>query len=205
MRAETETDHVVFTVIESKRVSDLENDNFYFQIKLNNNQIWNVKATLQDLVEMRVSVGTPFDLVEENFIPDNPGYSTFKYQTDDQVFQVEGVAESVNSTWKPDPMENPVIEVQSITWRGRTVGLSFYEVKFSDNSIERVYAWYWIGKMISEGDLFFKIGDNRKLVNVKTGLMIAKVGGNPGNFFSDQSAIRQIPIHWNEQIAHFSE
>jgi len=162
----------VATIIESKRYSDLDTNEFHFEIKLNNGQIYKVLASLQDLIDKKLDVDTQLSLIEETFLPDQPGYSHVNYETLDGNFKIEGTAPSIHSHWQPDPIKNPVIEIQAINYVRFGMSNFRYDIKFSDDTWRSIHYLVYPRDVFKTGDQFFKIGENQKLVNVSTGRVL---------------------------------
>lgn len=121
-------------VVSSKRLVDLDKEEYYFEIHLNNGQVHKVKVSLEEALDNVLKPGSVLELLSETYISNNPGFSNFTYQIKDNSFVFKGDARSISSFWTPDPELHPLVTVTEVQWVPREMGFSYWLIKFSDNS-----------------------------------------------------------------------
>src|ERR1700722_7777970 len=97
-------------VVKVTRHGDWQKGEHYFEITLNNHQSFHVQGSIEDLVSEKFYVGLALLLEKEEFIEDEPGYSTFFYGNAEEGIQLQGKAASINSHWIPNLERHPIVE-----------------------------------------------------------------------------------------------
>jgi hypothetical protein len=163
-----------------EKISDWEKGEHYFKINIKNstnelNQVFLVKVPLEDLANDIYYNGLTLVFENEQFIPEDPGYSIFTYKTANGL-EFQGRSESIMSAWMPE--EKTPLEVQSVTrdkW-----GVSYrIAVVFSNN--KKIYLPLDDINLFRPGDKYFQASSNL-FVNVDSGKLVnikLKQGGPP--------------------------
>lgn len=169
-RAKPKGSSDIVTVKSVKRFSDLDQEKYYFEVVLNNEQTFQVPVSLDDLVQNKISVGMHFQLTEEKYVSTKPGLSTFTYTSLDGSIQLINDFDSINSHWVPTDFDQMIELTQKWVWRSGMSNIN-YSVKFSDGTGWNVGADVYNSGIFNLSDKFFKVQPNF-LVNKADGRVI---------------------------------
>lgn len=183
----TENKLPIYTVTEVQRYSDLDTDQYFFKLILNNYHFFNLEVTLNDLINKKIYKDQDFLLISESFIKTQPGKSAFIYESLDASIQLKGEFDSINSNWQPDGSENIVTIVRKDGYYA--MGRFYNLIYFSDNSYTNNRDMFLNAEI---GDSFFQIkppkGQNVSfLVGIKDGRLILDNNDNK----------RFITVNWH--------
>lgn len=168
--AKPKLSHALHTVNEVKRHSDLDKDEYFFEVTLDNQQTFKVPASLEELQNNKILVGMSFKLINEAFVPNKPGFSSFNYASSDEAIQMAGDFASVQSHWIPSESHPKIELTEKITRRSGMSNFNFI-IRFSDGSGWNIGYDMFNKGIFNKGDQFFKVAPTI-LVNKKTGRVI---------------------------------
>lgn len=166
----------VVLVEKVSRYSDLDNNIYHFKVTLDNQQTFEVPASMDDLLGEKINVGMPFQLKGEEFLPEMPGFSTFTYSSLDGTIQLIGSFPSIQSHWTPSESQESVVVTRKWSQRSGMSNITFW-VGFSDDSSRGVTYADYSSDLYKEGNKYYKIpppeGEKADiLVEVATGRII---------------------------------
>jgi hypothetical protein len=156
-------------VSQVSRHSDLDKNEFFFNVTLKNGQTFQLPASLEELQSKKIDIGMPFEFVGEEFVTASPGRSTFTYRNAEKNIQLQNEFNSISSHWHPDGSQPVITLTEKFAVRGGMSNFS-YNIRFSDGSGWGVPYQYFSG-LFTKGDSFFKVRSD-VLVNVATGRVI---------------------------------
>jgi hypothetical protein len=189
-----EQESELFTVKDVKRTSDLDNDRYFFAVRLNNGHSFEVSATLEDVLNEKIYSGQYFQLVSEDFVAEDPGRSAFVYKSTDGTTELKGIFRSIRSHWHPSGSEKIVTITKKDGYRN--MGNSYNLVYFSDGSRVNNRSMYLEGSQI--GDEYFQLKPperNRTYVDmVEPRLLVGKKDGRVIRGYTDSE--RFITKNW---------
>ena len=172
-------------VTDVQRSVNLEQDEYYFEVTLDNKHKLRIPATMEDVFNQRIYKEMFFS-VDEAFIETYPGYSNYNFTSDDGVFELKKTDRSDHSHWMPDPsMEIITIVKKSEQRYGESAWkYTISRLEFSDGAVlhhnsegksfNDNYNFYRFSKDMHEEDNFYKVTPQKNgkptiLVNIVTG------------------------------------
>lgn len=173
-----------FFVEKVNRYSDLDNNEYYFKIVLDNKQTFEVVASLEDLLTNKIYEGMPFQFIEEEFVPREPWLSTFTYLSMDGTIQLQNKFDSIHSHWHPDESVEIIELEKKWAWRSGMSNVN-YSIRFSDGAIWGLSYQQYNSGVFNVGDRFFRVQPHAVLVNVADGKVITR-----------DNYSRFVPVNW---------